>query len=94
MAEFLYSCVRRTVERDLPREIGCLRRHDQAIHRIMDAVEMSDRVAGNLVMYIRQNQGTLSSKRRTGEFNQLHDDEAAWIEDIVRDRFQGLGVPD
>src|SRR5919197_40280 len=42
-AEFLYSCVGRTVELDLPREIEYLRRHDEAIHRIMDVVEMPDR---------------------------------------------------
>jgi len=38
-AEFLYACVGRTVERDLPREIDYLRRHDEAVRRIMDAVE-------------------------------------------------------
>ena len=32
-----------------------LRRHDEAIRRIMDTVEMPDRVAENLVMFIRQN---------------------------------------
>jgi Fic/DOC family len=41
-AEFLYACVRRTVEDDLPREIDYLRRHDEAIHRLMEAVEMPD----------------------------------------------------
>ena len=89
-AEFLYACVRRTVEDDLPREIDYLRRHDEAIRRIMDAVEMPDRVAGNLVMVIRQNQGTLSRKRREGEFNKLRDDEVVLIEGIVRDAFEGL----
>ena len=69
-AEFLYACVRRTVEQDLPREIDYLRRHDEAIRRIMDAVEMPDRLAENLVMFIRQNNGTLSKKRREGEFKQ------------------------
>jgi hypothetical protein len=59
-AEFLYACVSRTVEQDLPREIEYLRRHDEAIRRIMDAVEMPDRVAGDLVMFILQNRGTLS----------------------------------
>src|SRR6185312_2882931 len=34
-AEFLYACVMRTVEQDLPREIDYLRRHDEAIRRIM-----------------------------------------------------------
>jgi len=43
-AEFLYACVRRTVEQDLPREIDYLSRHDEARRRIMDAVEMPDRL--------------------------------------------------
>lgn len=49
-----YSCVQLTVEYDLPREIEYLRRHDQATRRIMDAVEMPDRLAENLVMFVRK----------------------------------------
>jgi len=90
-AEFLYSCVQRTVEQDLPREIEYLRRHDEAIHRIMNAIEMPDRLAENLVMFIRQNQGSLPRNRREHEFNALRDDEVALIEGIVRDAFQGFG---
>jgi hypothetical protein len=86
-AEFLYACIRRTVEQDLPREIDYLRRHDEAIRRIMDAVEMPDRVAENLVMYIRQNHGTLSKKRRQGEFKKLRNAEVTLIEGIVNDAF-------
>jgi len=89
-AEFLYACVRRTVEEDLPREIDYLRRHDEALRRIMDAVEMPDRVAENLVMFIRQNNGTLSKKRREGEFSKLSDDEVILIEGIVREAFGGF----
>ncbi|MGH9388980.1 MAG: Fic family protein, partial [Vicinamibacteria bacterium] len=89
-AEFLYACVRRTVEDDLPREIDYLRRHDEAIRRIMDAVEMPDRVVENLVLFIRQNKGTLSRKRRDGEFQKLRDDEVTLIESVVRDAFEGL----
>jgi hypothetical protein len=89
-AEFLYACVRRTVEKDLPREIDYLRRHDAGIRRIMDAVEMPDRVAGNLIMFIRQNNGTLSKKRREGEFNKLRDDEVTLIEGLVTDAFAGF----
>jgi hypothetical protein len=86
-AEFLYACVRRTVEQDLPREIDYLRRNDEAIRRIMDAVEMPDRVAENLVAFIRQNKGTLSKKRRKSEFKKLRDEEVTLIEGMVNDAF-------
>jgi hypothetical protein len=89
-AEFLYACVGRTVEEDLPREIDYLRRHDEAIRRIMDAVEMPDRVAENLVMFIRQNNGTLSKKCREGECKKLRDEEVTLIEGIVNEAFAGF----
>ena len=89
-AGFLYASVRHPVEHDLPREIDYLQRHDEAIRRIMDAVEMPDRLAENLVMFIRQNKGPLSKKRREGEFQKLRDEEVASIEAIVNDAFAGF----
>jgi hypothetical protein len=86
-AEFLYGCVRHAVEEDLPREIDCLRRHDEAMRRIMNAVEMPDRLAENAIMFIRQNNGVLSKNRREGEFSKLRDDEVAAIEGIVQEAF-------
>jgi len=89
-AEFLYACVARTVEHDLPNEIDYLRRHEEAIRRIMDAVEMPDRVAEDLVMFIRQNKGALSKQRRTEEYRKLRDDEVTLVESIVRNAFEGF----
>ena len=89
-AEFLYGCVRRTVEDDLPREIDYLRCHDKAMQRIMEVVEMPDRIAGNLIMFIRQNNGVLPGNRREGEFRQLRDDEVLAVEGIVADAFGGI----
>jgi hypothetical protein len=89
-AEFLYACVRRTVNEDLPREIDYLRRHDEALRRIMEMVEMPNRMAENLVLYIRQNNGSLSKRRREGEFKQLTGEEVAVIEGIVQEEFQGF----
>lgn len=86
-AEFLCACVQRTVDEDLPREIDYLRRHDLALQRIMEFVEMPDRIAGDLVMFIRQNNGALSKNRREGEFKQLTDDEVRRIERIVSETF-------
>ena len=89
-AEFLYTCVRRTVEHDLPRELDYLARHDEALRRIMDEVEMPDRIAENLVMFIRQNNGSLPKKRREKEFVALKDGEVSMIEGIVREAFEGF----
>jgi Fic family protein len=89
-AEFLYGCVKRTVEYDLPHEIDYLRRHDEARRKIMDTVEMPDRLADELLLFIRQNDGTLSKKRREQEFGALADDEVARIEEVVRVAFDGF----
>lgn len=88
-AEFLYACVQRTVEHDLPREIDYLKRHDEAMQGIMNIVEMPDRLAQNLITYIRQNDGSLGKKRREKEFNKLSDDEVTAIEGIVDKAFDG-----
>jgi Fic/DOC family len=89
-AEFLYACVRRTVERDLPGEIDYLRRHDEAMSRIMDTIEMPDRLAQNLIMFIRQNNCTLSKRKREKEFSALADDEVQRLENIIQDVFEGF----
>jgi hypothetical protein len=60
------------------------------MRRIMEAVEMPDRAAENLVMFIRQNNGALSKKRREGEFKALSSDEVKVIEGIVGDAFAGF----
>lgn len=89
-AEFLYQCVKRTIEHDLPHEIDYLRRHDEARRKIMETVEMPDRLADDLLLFIRQNKGTLSKKRREREFKELKDDEVAEIEAVVREAFDGF----
>ena len=86
-AEFLYACIQRTVEQDLPREIAYLQSHDDALRRIMDTVEMPDRLAENLLRFIRQNKGRLPKGRRTKEFANLTDKEVGQIEAIVREAF-------
>ena len=86
-AEFLYACVARTVEHDLPEEIEYLRRHDEAQGRIMEAVDVPDRLAQDLIMFIRQNGGKLPKRRREREFAALSDEEAAHIEAICKEVF-------
>src|SRR5467141_487829 len=87
-AEFLYSCVQRTVQFDLPREIDFLRRHDEALRRIMEAVDMPDRLAKDLIMFVQQNHGVLPKRRRSHEFSKLTDDEVAALEAVIRETFE------
>lgn len=87
-AEFLYACVQRTVQFDLPREIDFLRRHDEALRRIMDTVDMPDRLAKDFIMFVQQNHGALPKRRRTHEFNKLTDDEVAALEAVIRESFE------
>jgi Fic/DOC family protein len=86
-AEFLYSCVERTVDRDLPKEILYLKSNDAALQEIMNLIEMPDRLAQDLIMHVRQNGGKLSKRRRTGIFEKLTDEEVSKSEEIVKDAF-------
>jgi hypothetical protein len=87
VAEFLYACVQRTVEEDLPREIVYLQQYDEAMRRIMNSVEMPDRLAGDFIMFVRQNEGSLPKRRRKMEFEALTDSELSDLEAIVQDAF-------
>ena len=89
-AEFLYGCVEQTVDHDLPQEIDYLRRHDEAMRRIMEYVEMPDRLAEDLVMFIRKNNGKLGKNRRENDFAKLTDQEVAAAEAIVQEAFAGF----
>jgi hypothetical protein len=71
----------------LPEEIDYLRRHDEAQRRIMETVEMPDRLAQDLIMFIGQNEGRLPKKRREKEFANLTNEEAARIEAIYHEVF-------
>lgn len=89
-AEFLYACVQRTVEHDLPKEIAYLTCHEQALNDIMNAIEMPDQMAQSIIMFVRQNNGTLPKKRRTDEFSKLTDSEVGLIEKIISKAFEPL----
>ena len=89
-AEFLYACVQRTIEHDLPREIDYLRRHDEAMARIMEVVDMPDRLAQNLILFIRQNNNRLSKRKRERDFSALSDDEILALETIIQHTFDGF----
>lgn len=86
-AEFLYDCVRRTVEVDLPEETDFLRRFDRFRARVQELVDMPDRMIDLLFSFLRQSGGALSQRARGGEFAALTDDETSRCEEIYRELF-------
>ncbi len=87
-AEFLYGCLKRAIELDLPREIDYLRRHDRTMSRIMEEVEMPNRLAQNFILFVRQNAGKLSARKREQFFAPLSDSEQNNLEEIVNGEFE------
>ncbi|MCA9814429.1 MAG: Fic family protein [Cyanobacteria bacterium HKST-UBA01] len=86
-SEFLYSCVERTIIKDLPNEIEFLARRDEAIFNIMNIVEMPDRIAEKFVHYVQRNDGKLPKHRRK-EFEALTEAELEKLESTVRRAFE------
>jgi hypothetical protein len=80
-AEYLYSCVRKTIEEDLPNEIDFLRRYDLFRTTVENVVDMPDRTINLLFRFLRQNGGRLSGRARTREFAELTDEEVNRIEE-------------
>jgi hypothetical protein len=86
-AEFLYACVRKTIEEDLPNETAYLRRYDAFRAAVEAMIDMPDSTIDLLFRMLRQNGGKLSKRAREREFARLTDDEARRIEDIYSSTF-------
>lgn len=85
--EFLFRCVERTIEHDLPREVEFLEAYDRFVDRVKEVVEMPDERIDLLFRFLRQNQGKLSSRATSREFSAFRDDEIDRIEGIFEDSF-------
>ncbi len=86
-AEFLYGCVKRTIDHDLPYETRFLRRYDEFRRRIEDMVDMPERTIDLLFRFLNQNDGKLSNRAKEREFAALTGKEVERIETIYADIF-------
>lgn len=87
-AEFLYSCVKRTIDEDLPQETDFLRRYDQFRARIEAIIDMPDRTSDLLFRFLRQNAGRLSKRAREDEFAKMTDAEVSTAEQAYAIAFE------
>lgn len=87
-AEFLYECVRRTIDEDLPAEAKFLQRYDSFRKGVEAFLEMPDRTTDLLFRFLRQGDGKLSKRGRENEFKALTEDEVSKVEEIFGQAFE------
>jgi hypothetical protein len=86
-AEFLYACVRKTIEEDLPNATSFLKNSDRFRTGVAAMIDMPERTFNNLFGFLRQNGGRLSKRARENEFAMLTQDEAEKIEELYSTSF-------
>lgn len=88
-AEFLFECVARTIDVDLPAETAYLSAYDTFKGDVQRMIDMPDRLLDLLFRFLRQNDGLFSKRARAKEFSSLTDEEVERIEAI----YSGLSLP-
>jgi hypothetical protein len=86
-AEFLYGCVRKTIEEDLPNETAFLRKYDRFRAAVIIVADMPDTTIDLLFRFLQQGEGRLSKRAREREFAALTDAEARDLEESYREIF-------
>lgn len=84
-AEFLFECVARAIDVDLPAETAFLRSYDAFKAGVQRIVDMPDRLLDLLFRFLRQNGGQLSKRAREREFASLSDAEVSKIQNIYEE---------
>ncbi len=87
--EFLYACVEKTIEIDLPQEANFLKCYDIFKTRVESFIEMPDSTVDLLFNFLKQNNGHLSKRAKEKEFAALEVKEVKYIEEIYAEVFQG-----
>jgi Fic family protein len=87
-AEFLYECVTRTIEHNLPEEIRFLQRYDSIKSVINNRFDMPDHKVDLLVRFLRQNHGVFSKRAIQKEFKALTATERSDLEALYAEIFE------
>ena len=90
-AEFLYSCVEQTIEKDLPEEVRFLEAFDTFASSVKEIVEMPDRDVERLRDFLARGRGRLSTRAREQEFRALTDGETTRLEALYTELFGDSG---
>ncbi|MCX6157464.1 MAG: Fic family protein [Ignavibacteriae bacterium] len=80
-AEFLYECVKQTVEVTLPEEINYLRRYDAMKECINNRFDIPDKLTNLIIRFLEQNSGKFSERAMNKELKEFTAAELAEIEE-------------
>nr|MBA3516170.1 Fic family protein [Hyphomicrobiales bacterium] len=86
-SEYLFRCIERAVDKDLPEELAFLESRDKFHHQVTSIVDMPERLIDLLLHFLRQGHGRLSSRAQRKEFAALSKLECTKIERIYADLF-------
>jgi len=87
-AEFLYTCVMKTIQTTLPNEVAYLQKYDHMKRFITQYIDMPDRLIDLLIQFLYQNNGQLSQRARNKEFLKLTDTEVQGLEYKFKEIFE------
>jgi Fic family protein len=86
-AEALYAFVIKTIDDEMDLELKFLASYDQAKKRIQGIVDVPDRLIDLFIHLLTQNNGKLSTGKKSTHFNMLTDNEIEAMEGAVKDSF-------
>ena len=86
-AEFLYSCVQKTIEETIPAEVDYLEKYDLMKDYLDNYFEMPDKLVALLIRFLEQGKGQLSERAKNREFQELNTDEINRIQNKFQDIF-------
>ena len=87
-AQFLYECVQRTIDEDLPRETEFLRRYDAFRIQAQYVADMPDTLVDLLFRFLQQGRGRLSKRARENELSPMTAEEVERMEAVYQDIFK------
>ena len=86
-AEFLYECIKETIDNTLPEEVNYLKKYDEMKHFTKNYIDMPDRLVDLLIRFLNQENGVLSKRARQKEFGSLNDNEVTTLQNKYADIF-------
>ena len=85
IAEYLYSCIKQTIETDFTLELEYLVTYDRLKILIQDIIDMPNNLVDLFIKFTVQNAGDLSPKKRKRYFSMLTDDEVQQLEALIKE---------